>query len=56
MDFAILADQKVKLKESDKKNKCLDLVKELKKKLCNVNVTVIPILIGVLSTITEGLV
>ena len=31
MDFAVLADQKVKLKESEKKDKYLDLTLEVKK-------------------------
>ena len=31
MDFAILADYRVKLKESEKKEKYLDLARELKK-------------------------
>ena len=31
MDFAVLADHRVKLKESEKKNKYLELFKELKK-------------------------
>ena len=31
MDFAILADHRIKLKESEKRDKYLDLVRELKK-------------------------
>ena len=31
MDFAVLADQRIKLKESEKKFKYLDLVKEIEK-------------------------
>ena len=31
MDFAILADHKVKLKESEKRDKYLDLAREMKK-------------------------
>ena len=31
VDFAVLADHRVKLKESEKKDKYLDLTKELKK-------------------------
>ena len=31
MDFAVTADHKIKLKESEKKDKYLDLVRELKK-------------------------
>ena len=31
MDFAVLADHKIKLKESEKRGKYLDIVRELKK-------------------------
>ena len=31
MDFAVLADHRVKLKENEKKDKYLDFAKELKK-------------------------
>ena len=55
MDFSVLADNKVKLKEGDKRDKYLDLARELKK-LWNMKVTVIPIVIGVLGTVTKGLV
>ena len=54
MDFVLLADRGVKLKESQKKNKFLDLAKELKK-LWNMKVIVIQIVIGVLGTVTKGL-
>ena len=47
MDFAVPADHRVKLKESKKKDKYLDLAGELKK-LWNMKVTVIPLGIGVL--------
>ena len=50
-----LADYKAESKESKKKDKYLDLVRELKK-LWNMKVAVIPIVIGVLGTITKGLV
>ena len=46
MDFAVLADHRVKSKESEKK--------ELKK-LWNMKVTFIPIIIGALGTVTKGL-
>ena len=50
VDFAIPADYKVKLKESKKKDKYLDLARELKK-LWNMKVTVIPIfVIGMLNS------
>ena len=54
MDFDVLADHRVKLKESEKKDKYLDLTRELKK-LRNMKVMMIPIVIGVLVTITKGL-
>ena len=54
MDVAISADHRAKLKESEKKDKYLDLVRELKK-LWNMKVTIIPIVIGVLGTVTKGL-
>ena len=53
MDFPVLADHRVKLKESEKKDKYLDLAKELKK-LWNMKVTFIPIVIGALGTVTKG--
>ena len=42
------------LKESEKKDKYIDLARELKK-LWNMNVTIVPIVIGTLGTITKGL-
>ena len=53
MDFAVPADHRVKLKENEK-DKYLDLGRELKKKLCNMKVTFIPIVIDALRTVTEG--
>ena len=41
MDFAVPADHRVKLKESEKRDKYLELARELKKKTNNV--TVIPV-------------
>ena len=55
MDFVIPADHRVKIKESEKRDKYLDLAKELKK-LWNIKVMVIPIVIGALGTIPKGLV
>ena len=52
MDFAVPADHRVKLKESEKKDKYLDLTRELKE-LWNMKVMVIPIVIGVLGTVTK---
>ena len=48
-----MADQRVKLKESEKRDKYLDLARELKKLW---NMKVIPIVIGALGTISKGLV
>ena len=54
VDFAVPTDYSVKLKESQKNNKCLNLARELKK-LWNVKVTFISIVIGALGTVTKGL-
>ena len=48
------ADHKIKLKESEKKDKYLDLARELTK-LWNMKVTIIPIVIWAIGTITERL-
>ena len=52
MDFAIPADHRLKLKESKKRDKYIDLARELKK-LWNMKVTVIPIVTGELGTVTK---
>ena len=54
VDIAVPAGLRVKLKESEKKDKYLDLFRELKK-LWNMKVTFIPIVIGALGTVTKGL-
>ena len=54
MNFAVPTEHRVKLKESEKKDKYLDLTWEYKK-LWNMKVTIIPIIIGALGTVTEGL-
>ena len=57
MDFAVPADHRVKMKEREKISKFLDLVRKLKK-LLNMTVTVIPIIVGTLGTVikvTEGI-
>ena len=54
MEFAVPVDYGVTLKESEKKDKYLDHARELKK-LWNMKVTVIPIVIGALGTVTKGL-
>ena len=56
MDFDVQADIRVKLKESELKDKCLDIARELKKKLWNMKVVIIHIAIGALGIITKGLV
>ena len=54
VDFAVLADHRIKLKECEKKDKYLDIARELKK-LWNMQVTIIPIVIGAFGTVTKGL-
>ena len=54
VDFAVPADHRINLKKSEKKDKYLDHTKELKK-LWNMKVTIVPIVIGALCTITKGL-
>ena len=55
VDFAVPADPRIKLKECEKTDKYLDLARELKKKLWNMKVTIIPIVIDAFGTITKGL-
>ena len=52
--FAVLAEHRINLKEGEKKDKYLDLARELKK-LWNMKVTIVPIVIGALGTVTKGL-
>ena len=54
IDFAVPADHRIKLKEFEKKDKYFDLARELKK-LWNMKVTIIPIVIGAFGTVTKGL-
>ncbi len=54
VDFAVPADHRIKLKESEKKDKYLDFARELKK-LWKIKVIIIPILIGAFRTLTKGL-
>ena len=54
VDFTISADHRVKMKQREKIDKYMDLTRELKK-LCNMRMTVIPILIGALGIILKGL-
>ena len=55
MNIAFPADQRVKMKKSEKRDKYLNLAKELKI-LWDVKVTVIPVVIGALGTVTKGLI
>ena len=55
MDFAVPVDHWIKLKESEKKEKCLDFARELKK-LWDMKVTIIRIVIGALGTVIKGLI
>ena len=52
LDFVVTADRRVKLKESTKRNKYQDLARE-QKKLWNLKVTLIPIVICALVTVTK---
>ena len=54
VDFAVPADHRIKLKEYEKKNKYLDIARELKK-IWNMKMTIIPIVIGALGTVTKWL-
>ena len=54
IDFAVPADYRIKLKECEKSDKYLDLARELKK-LWNMQVRIIPIVIGPFGTVTKGL-
>ena len=54
VDFAVPADHRIKLKECEKRDKYLDLAREVKK-LWNMQVTIIPIVIGAFGTVTKGL-
>ena len=53
-DFAVPANHRINLKEREKKDKYLDLARELKK-LWNMKVTIVPIMIGAFGTVTKGL-
>ena len=58
VDLAVPAEVRIKLKESEKlkekREKYLDLARELKR-LWNMKVTLIPIIIGTFGTVTKGL-
>ena len=54
MNFGVPADHRVKIKESKKRDKYLDLARELRK-LWNQKLTVIPIVISMLGMVPKGL-
>ena len=54
VDFAVPADHRINLNEREKKDKYLDLARELKK-LWIMKVTIASIVIGAFGTITKGL-
>ena len=54
VDFAVPADQRIKLKECEKRDKYLDHARELKK-LWNMKLKIIPIVVGAFGTVTKGL-
>ena len=54
VDFAVPVDHRIKLKECEKRDKYLDLARELKK-LWNMKVTIISIVIGAFGPVTKGL-
>ena len=51
VDFAVPADHRIKLKECEKKDKFIDLAREFKK-LWNMKMTIVPIVIGAFGTVT----
>ena len=55
MNFAVSVDHRIKVKENKKRDKYQHLARELKK-LWNMKLTVISIVIGALGTIPKGLV
>ena len=54
VDFVVPADHKPKMKENEERDKYLDLVGELKK-LLNMKMTVIPIIVSMLGSVPKGL-
>ena len=53
VDFAVPTDHRVKLEESEKREKYVNIARELKK-LWNMTVTVTPVVNGALSIVTKG--
>ena len=54
VDFAVPADHRIKLKKCEKRDKYFDLARELKK-IWNMKLTIIPIVIGAFCMVTKGL-
>ncbi len=54
VDFAVAADHRIKLKEWEKRDKYLDLDRELKE-LWNMKMPIVPIVIGAFGTFTKVL-
>ena len=54
MDFVVPVDHRVKTKESKTTDKYLNLARDLKK-LLNINMTIISIVVGALGTVPRGL-
>ena len=54
VDFTVPADHRIKLKVCEKRDKYLDLARELKK-IWNMKVTIITIVVGAFGTVTKGL-
>ena len=52
VDFAVPVDHRIKLKECEKRDKYLNLARDLKK-VWNMKVTIIPNVIGALGTVTK---
>ena len=54
VNVAVPGEHRIKLKECEKNDKYLDLARELKK-LWNMKVSIVPLVIGAFGTITKGL-
>ena len=54
VDFAVPTNHRVKLKECEKRDEYLEPARDLKK--CEMKLTLIPVVISVLGTVTKGLV
>ena len=54
VDFAVPADHRIKLKESEKRDTYIDLARELKKRW-NMKVSILPVVIGAFGTVTKEL-